>query len=176
MVEGVAIGLEGNDGEGVKGVGTDGFELHAKGGVHALHLDIDQVGFGWGLPAETPKGGGHFEDEGFFDWVGGFPSVEMGVHEELELGKFFTREDEFLDVGGVGNGVEGRAAFAFGGLGACGFERVEARSEFAFVVCSHCDYRIADELKDTMLKCFRIFAKWVVTLEFEKWKTSLFEK
>ena len=104
------------------------------------------------MAVETPKGGGHFKDEGFLNWVGGFPIVEVGVEEELELGKFFAREDEFLDVSSMGYGVEGRAAFAFGGFRACGFQRVEARGLFAFIVCSHGVYRIADGFKDAMSK------------------------
>ena len=111
------------------------------------------------MTAETPKGGGHFKDESILDRVGGFPIVEVGVEEGLELGKFFAREDEFLDVSSVGDGVEGRAAFAFGGFRACGFQRVEARGLFAFIVCSHYVYRIADGFKDAMVKYFRILAK-----------------
>ena len=80
----------------------------------------------------------------------------------MELGKFFAREDEFLDVSSVGDGVEGRAAFAFGGFRACGFQRIEARGLFAFVVCSHGGYRIADGLEETVVKCFRILTNWVV--------------
>ena len=34
---------------------------------------------------------------------------------------------------------------------------------FAFVVCSHGVYRIADGLEDVMVKCFRILARWLVT-------------
>ncbi len=92
----------------------------------------------------------------------------MCVHEELEMGKFFAMEDEFLDVGSVGDGVEGRAAFAFGGLGACGLKRVEARGKFAFVIWSHVEYRIAEGLKVTIVKCFRILVECLVTLNFER--------
>ena len=67
-----------------------------------------------------------------------------------------------LDVGSVGDGVEGRAAFAFGGFGACRFQCVEARGLSAFILCSHGGYRIADGLEDAMVKCFRILAKWLV--------------
>ena len=96
------------------------------------------------MTTESPEGGDHFEDEGFLDWVGGFPGIYMCIHEELEVGMFFAVEDEFLDVGSVGDGVEGRAAFAFGSLGASRFQRVETRGLFAFVVYSHVVYRIAD--------------------------------
>ena len=106
--------------------GTDGCESFNDFAGHALHLDTDQAGFGWGLAAETPKGGCHFKDESFLDWVGGFPIVEVGVQDELELGKLFTRENEFLDVGSMGDGVEGRSAFAFRGFRACRFQSVEA--------------------------------------------------
>ena len=57
----------------------DGCELFNDFAGQALHLDTDQAGFGWGLTAETPKGRGHFKDEGFLNWVGGFPCVEVGV-------------------------------------------------------------------------------------------------
>ena len=66
----------------------------------------------------------------------------------------------------MGDGVEGRAAFAFGGFGAGGFQRVKARGLFAFVVCCHGGYRIADGLEGPMVKCFRILAKWLVTESF----------
>ena len=158
--------MEGNDGEGVDGTGTDGCEVSNDFALHALHLNADQTGFGWGLTAETPKRGGHFKDESILDWVGRFPSIEVGVQEDLELGKFFTREDELLDVGSVGAGVEGRSAFAFGGFRAGGFQRVEARGFFAFIVSSHGVYRIADGFKGAMVKCFRILAKWLVTESF----------
>ena len=62
----------------------------------------------------------------------------------------------------MGDGVEGRAAFAFGGFGAGGFQRVEARGLFAFVVCCHRVYRIADGLEGAMVKCFRILVEWLV--------------
>ena len=155
--------MEGSNGEGVDGTGTDGCEVSNDFALHALHLNADQTGFGWGLAAETPKGGGHFNDEGFLDRGGGFPIVEVGVEEELELGKFFAREYEFLDVSSMGEGVKGRAAFAFRGFRAGGFQRVEARGLFAFIVCSHYVYRIADRFKDAMAKCFRILAEWLVT-------------
>ena len=158
--------MEGRDGKGVDGTGTDGCEISNDFALHALHLNADQTGFGWGLTAETPKGGGHFKDESILDRVGGFPIVEVGVQDELELGKFFAREDEFLDVSSVGDGVEGRAAFAFGGFRACRFQRVEARGLFAFVVCSHSGYRIADGLEDAVVKCFRILVEWLVTRVF----------
>ena len=161
--------LEGLDSEGT---GTDGIELFNDFAGHAMRLDTDQAGFGWGLTAETPKGGGHFKNESILDRVGGFPIVEVGVEEDLELGKFFAWEDEFLDVSSVGDGVEGRSAFAFGGFRACGFQRIEARGEFAFVVCSHCVYRIADRLKDTTVKCFRILEKWLVTQLRPGWKNA----
>ena len=54
------------------------------------------------MTAETPKGGGHFKNESILDRVGGFPIVEVGVQDELELGKFFARENEFLDICSVG--------------------------------------------------------------------------
>ena len=96
----------------------------------------------------------------------------MGIREKLELGKFFAGEDEFLDMGRVGDGVEGRSAFAFWGLGACGFEGVEARGLFAFVVCFHVDYRIADEWKSAMVKCFRILTEWLVTRVLRESETT----
>ena len=101
--------------------------------------------------------------------------MEVGVEEDLELGKFFAREDEFLDVSSVGDGVEGRATFAFGGFRAGGFQRVEARGFFAFIVCSHGVYRIADGFKEAMVKCFRILAKWLVTGLFPGAKISNLE-
>ena len=158
--------MEGNNGEGVDGAGTDGCKLLIDFAGHALHLDADQTGFGWGLTAETPKCGGHFEDESILDGVGGLPIVDVGVQQELELERFFARENEFLGVGGVGNGVEGRSTFAFRGFGAGGFERVEAGCLFAFVVSSHGVSRIADGLESAVAKGFRILAKWVVMIGF----------
>ena len=114
------------------------------------------------MTAETPEGGDHFEYEGVLDGVGGFPGIYMCIHEELEMGKLFAMEDEFLDVGTVGDGIKGRAAFAFGSLGAGGFQRVEARGFFAFIVWSHVVSKIADELKGAMVKCFRILVEWLV--------------
>ena len=158
--------LEGSNGQGVEGVGTDGFKLHRDHGGHALHLDTNQAGFGWGLATETPESGGHFCDEDIFDEVGGLPSFEMDFDEFLKFGKFFTGEHEVPRVSAVGGGVEAGAPFAFGGFGACGFQRVEARGLFAFVVCFHVGYRIPDGLEVAMVKCFRILAKWLGTRIF----------
>ena len=86
--------------------------------------------------------------------------MEVDVEEDPELGKFFALENEFLNVGSVGDGVEGRAeGKRLGGFGAGGFQRVEARGLFAFIVCYHCVYRIADGLESAIVKCFRILAK-----------------
>ena len=76
--------------------------------------------------------------------------------------RFTPGEHEVSGVCTVGDGIEGGASFAFGGFGAGGFQRVEARGLFAFVVCSHVGYRIADELEDARVKCFRILAKWLL--------------
>ena len=75
----------------------------------------------------------------------------------------------------MGDGLEGGSAFAFRGFRACRFQRVEARGLFAFVVCSHGVYRIADGFKEAMVKCFRILAKWLVTGLFPGAKISNLE-
>ena len=80
----------------------------------------------------------------------------MGVEKALEIGKFFAWKDKVFGVGTVGEGVRGRAEFAVWGFGARGFQRVEARGEFSFIVVMHCGDRIADEGEGVMGKWFRI--------------------
>ncbi len=68
---------------------------------------MNEAGFGGGLSAQAPKGGGHFHDEDIFDGVSGFPGMEVGVQEDLEIGGLFAWEDKILSVGPVGAGVGG---------------------------------------------------------------------
>ena len=138
------------------------------GDGYALDFDTNQTGCGGGLSAQAPKGGGHFHDEDIFDGVGGLPGIEVGVQEDLEIGGFFAGEDETLSVGSVGSGVSGGAGFAFRGFGTGGFEGVEARSEFAFIVVRsfvvlHFGDRIAGGGVGVMGNWFRIHVEWVVT-------------
>ena len=142
------------------GIETGEFQFVA---CHALNLNTNEAGLGWGLTTETPEGAGHFCDQKVLDEVGGFPSFEVHFDKFLKFGEHFAGEDEISGVSAVSGGVEGRAAFAFGGFRACGFERVEARGFFAFIICSHGGYRIADGLEGAMVKCFRILVEWVVT-------------
>ena len=84
--QGIAMAVEGGNGERIGSVCVEGSEFHFEGCVHALDLDVDQGGFGRGLAAEAPEGGGHFVDQEFFDGTGGIPSFAMVVDEELEIG------------------------------------------------------------------------------------------
>ena len=101
------MAMQCGDGEGVEASRTNGLEFHFERGTHALDLDANEAGFGGGLSAQAPKGGGHFHDEDIFDGVGGFPRIEVGVQENLEIGRLFAGEDETLSVSSVGSGVSG---------------------------------------------------------------------
>ena len=157
----VAIGVEGVDGEGVESTGVDAGELGADGDGHALDLDIEETGFGGGLAAEAPEGDGHFVSQGFFDEIGGLPGAKVGVDELVEIGEFFAGEEEVLGISAMFEGVGGGTAFAFGGLGAGGMERVEPGGSFAFVVGSHSVPSVAGGLAGELVKLFRIIAEWL---------------
>ena len=59
--------------------------------------------------------------------------------------------------------------------GLVGFQ-IEARGLFDFVVCSHGVYRIADWSVDTVVKFFRILAKWLVIVPLWRGKCQHVEK
>ena len=69
---------------------------------HPLNLNIDETGFGWGLPMETPEGAGHFSDQKVLDEVGGFPGFEVNFDKFLKFGEPFSGKDEVSGVCAVG--------------------------------------------------------------------------
>ena len=71
--------------------------------------------------------------------------------------------DAISGVGPVSAGVPAKAAFAFRVFGVCGFDRIGSRGEFSFIVGTHDEERIADELARAGEKYRRINNKRVVT-------------
>ena len=101
----VAMLMKGRNDDGIITVDSQNIEFRIEGGGHALDLDVDQVGFGRGLTAETPKGGGHFSYQEVLNGTGRLPGLEVGGKEALEIGSFFAWEDALLGVHAVGEGV-----------------------------------------------------------------------
>lgn len=162
--ESFSVLIESGDGEAVVAAGADEFKFTGEERGHAFDLEIYESGLGGSLTAETPEGGGHLGDEQFFDGVVGFPGLEIGGDDALEIGEVFAWEEEAFGVGSVGDGVGGGAEFAGVGFGAGGFEGVEAGGAAAVVIFSvvHGDFRVAGGVKWGLGKCLGINAEWIV--------------
>jgi hypothetical protein len=87
---------------------------------------IEGGGGGRADAAEAPGGGDDALDQEDLGGGGGLVFVEQGLAELFEGGLVFDGEDQLLGGEAVGEGVEGGAGFAFGGLGSGGAEGVEA--------------------------------------------------
>ena len=87
-----AVLLERVEGDGEARFGGDGFELEIDGEGHALHLEVEEGGFGGGAAAFAPEEAGHVEDELFFEGAFGAMAAEEVVVEGLEfVGVFGNR-------------------------------------------------------------------------------------
>ena len=85
----------------------------------------------------------------------------MVADEALVVFEVLAGENEGVGIGGVGDGVEAGGSFAGVGFWACGFFRILAGCEGAFVDLFH-DFRIAGGDKGVGFKLFGINVEWVV--------------
>ncbi len=90
-------------------------------------------------------------------WLAGCWPLWLGLDADK------NGQDAIFGVGTVSAGLAATASFAFGGFGAGGFDGIVSRGEFSFIVDTHDEERIADELARAGVKCCKINTKRGVT-------------